>query len=90
MTEAQTQALAGLPRYYTARDVVEIVFAGDHDAFVDAWAGRALPPGVRQTLEELVPADRQQVWLLQRLLAVALADRDRAALPQAPGEPPSP
>lgn len=72
MTDAQIQALDRLPRYYSPRDVVDLVFAGDHDAFVDAWCTRALPWPIRKACEEQIPAEQQQVWLLQRLLAVVL------------------
>lgn len=88
MTQEQLRRLGTLPRYYTVQHLVDEVFAGDHDAFVDAWVSRVLPPAVRKTCAELVSDATQQVWLLQRILAVLLAGQAPAPRGVGRAEPP--
>lgn len=49
---ALAERLNALPRFYSHRDVLDQVFAGDEDALVDAWVSGALPPAVRQVVWE--------------------------------------
>lgn len=44
--------LAALRRFYSHKDVLDDVFGGDEDAFIDAWVTGQLPLAVRQVVWE--------------------------------------
>jgi len=44
--------LLKLPRFYSHRDVLDQVFLGDEDAFIDAWVSGHLPAATRQVIWE--------------------------------------
>lgn len=64
--------LAALPRFYSARDVLDTCFGGDEDAFYTAWCDGSLPLAVRQTCEETLDPVRLQNALLRQIVRVLL------------------
>ncbi len=68
---AITDPLAEFARthtYYAWSDVVDEVFAGDEDAFLDALCGGTMPAAVRRTCEETLGPDMLIAVLLRRVV----------------------
>ena len=59
--------LARLPRYYTYKDVLALVFDGDEDAFTRAYCDGSLSAPVRDLITETA-GDQRLLVLLLRLL----------------------
>lgn len=64
----QLARLLDLPRFYTYKDVLEQVFAGDEDAFTLAYCDNSLPQETRQIILETAGAHVLTVWLLRLLV----------------------
>lgn len=60
--------LTQLPTFYTYKDVLEIVFAGDEDLFTDAWCDGSLPLAVRTCCMETMGERTAEIYLLRRLV----------------------
>ena len=59
------ERLAGLPRYYTYKEVLQLAFFGDEDAFFAAWAAGALPAAIRRECLVSLPPRMLEVGLLR-------------------------
>lgn len=78
--------LASLPRFYAHREVLEIVFGGDEDLFLDAWCDGSLPLNVRATCTASMGEALLGVWLQRR--SCRLQAEILAALGAKSGNPP--
>lgn len=52
LTETQTAGLTCLPKFYGCQEVVDLVFGGDLDAFIQAWVAGAIPAPVWKACED--------------------------------------
>jgi hypothetical protein len=68
MSELLETRLATLPRFYTYKDVLEVGFAGNEDAFTLAYCDGSLPPEMRQVVLDTAGVALVTVWLLRLLV----------------------
>lgn len=62
------ERLATLPKYYSYRDVLELVFAGDLDGFTDAVCDGTLSPMVIAAVLDTAPPRTLEILLLRRIV----------------------
>jgi hypothetical protein len=60
-------AFSATHKFYGWKDVRADVFAGDSDAFIDAWASGVLPAAIAHACEDTLDPLWLQVFLLRRL-----------------------
>lgn len=71
LTAAQSAGLTCLPKFYGCQEVVDLVFSGDQEAFIQAWIAGVIPPQVWKACED-TPGQIQIDRLLLRRIAQLL------------------
>ena len=62
-------------RFYSYRDVLDLLYAGDEDAFLDAWCDGTLPWAIRHACEDSMPPRTMELALLRRIVRLLAETR---------------
>ena len=65
---ARIQVYLSTNRFYNYRDVLAELFAGNEDAFVDAWVSHALPAEMEAAILDTMQPRTVELLLLRRLV----------------------
>ncbi len=65
---ARVQVYLSTHRFYSYRDILADLFAGNEDTFLDAWVSHALPPEMEAVIAETAQPRTLELLLLRRLV----------------------